>query len=84
MPLLVFIGLVVAFGYFYPRAANVAAWIITLVFIVPFFSLAFGTVSWSVGILTNSIPFGLESWKTCMLFLGCPAGILLGISILKE
>jgi hypothetical protein len=62
----------------FPRAADVAAWLVTLVFILPFFTFGGGTLAWAVSVLVcHPIP-----WTAAVGFIGLPMGVAVSWNIL--
>jgi hypothetical protein len=78
---LLLVGLAsVVFAAFAPRAADVGAWIITLGFILPFFTFGGASFAWGVALLTgHELPF-----TVCLSFFGLPLGLGLTAYILKD
>lgn len=79
MTLLV-LGAIIAFGVGFPRAANVAAWLLTLLVILPLTFLAFG----SVGYVLNEVVGPGLSGRTAFVGSGAIAAAAVGRFILKD
>ena len=79
MPFLV-VGLAMALSFFFPRAANAAAWLITLGFILPFFAFGGGTLIWGIAAILGHAP----SWWSCVALGGLPLGLLVSRSVLSD
>lgn len=80
MPILLVILLSMFVSAAFPRAANVAAWIITMGFILPFFTFGGGTLIWGIGALVGHAP----SWWGAVAFGGLPLGMVASWSILGD
>lgn len=80
MPILAFLGIVLALGFFFPRATNVAAYLITFCFIVPLFVVGVGSFGY---LLTAVLTDANLSFTTCCGVFGGPAALLMAAAILS-
>lgn len=80
MHILAFLGVVLALGYFFPRATNVAACLITFGFIVPLFVVGMGAFGY---LLTAVFTDANLSFVTCCGVFGGLAALLMVAAILS-
>lgn len=80
MPFLIGVAVVLALGYFFPRATNVAAYFITFGFLVPLFVVGAGSLGWAFTGLFTDLHL---SFLTCCGLFGAPMGLLVAHSVLS-
>ena len=83
MPILLLIAVgAVAFAFwnYFPGAAKVATYLITFGFILPFMTLAAGTLSY----FAVNLFFGQMSYTASLLTFGLPVGVLFTIYIMAS
>lgn len=77
MPIIIVVILALAISYFFPSIANALVWILTLAFIIPFFTFVGGTFAWALAnIITGASFWGWAGWWSFCTFVGLPTGIL--------
>ena len=85
MGIFILLGLAVLVQITFPRVADVLAWLLTLGFIIPFFTFAGGTLVWAfLNIFTAGAFFNVSAWQGCCGFIGLPMGLMLAYSILAD
>ena len=85
MGIFILLGLAFLFQIFFPQLANVLAWLLTLGFIVPFFTFAGGSLAWVfLNIFTVGAFFNADAWFFCCAFGGLPAGLFMAWYILAD
>lgn len=73
MHFIAFLAAVVAFGMLFPKASNALAYVITFGFLVPFLTVAVGTLTWTFAGIAG-LTMNLESWIGSCVFAGLPFG----------
>lgn len=77
MPLIILMLVALAISFLFPGLARALAWLITLAFIIPFFTFIGGTFAWAVAnIFTVAAFWNLQSWLGFCTFVGFPIGLL--------
>ena len=77
MGIFILLGLSLLTSFLFPGLATVLAWLITLGFIVPFFTFAGGTLAWALlNIFTGAAFWGWQGWWGFCAFVGFPTGLL--------
>jgi hypothetical protein len=85
MGIFLLLGLAILFQIVFPQLANVLAWILTIGFIVPFFTFAGGSFVWAtLNIFTLGSFFNGASWFSCCAFVGFPMGLMMAWYILAD
>ena len=80
MGTILFWAAVIGFGAAFPRAASTFAKLITFGFILPFMTVAMGSLSWGILTLLN---VQIE-WVTCVAVFGLPFALTLVYWILTD
>lgn len=76
MPLIIVVLLALFIPFLFPRLATAITWLLTLAFIIPFFTFAGGTFVWAiVNIFTKSAFWGWGGWWGFCAFVGFPMGL---------
>ena len=85
MGIFILLGLAFLFQLAFPQMASVLAWLLTIGFIIPFFTFAGGTLAWAlINIFTAGAFFNGSAWRGCCGFIGLPMGLMLAYSILAD
>lgn len=80
MGTIVFWVAVIAFGAAFPRTAGCLAKIITFGFILPFMTVAMGSVTYGIlNLLGHDV-----AWTTCAGLFGLPFGLMMAAWIMSE
>jgi hypothetical protein len=78
VPIVVLVGIIV--GAHALGIDNALAWIVTLGFILPFFTIGGGTLAWALAVLTGHSP----SWLSCIVLAGLPLGLFMTWFVLAD
>lgn len=84
MHLILFIVIAFLFWMFFPRAADVFAWVLTLGFTVPLLTVAAGSVAWGIHMIFFGGSLTVACWTRDLLLFGLPFGGWMGWNILKS
>lgn len=85
MGIFILLGLAILFQIVFPQLANVLAWLLTIGFIVPFFTFAGGSLAWAfLNIFTAGSFFTAGAWFSCCAFAGLPMGLFMAWYILAD
>jgi len=85
MGIFILLGLSLLTSFLFPGLATVLAWLITLGFIVPFFTFAGGTLAWAfLNVFTAGAYFTGTAWFSCCTFIGFPLGLMMAWFVLAD
>lgn len=85
MGIFILLGLAFLFQLAFPQMASVLAWLLTIGFIIPFFTFAGGTLAWAlINIFTAGAFFSGSAWLGCCAFIGLPVGLFMAWFVLAD
>lgn len=76
--------LALALQAFAPKIANVFAFLIVALVIIPIVTVSFGSIGWVfVNIFSSGSHMNIQSWMTCLGFIGVPGALAISFYVLS-